>query len=290
MFNSQNFVNQGSSRADKVTRTNLQQNINAETFLTQLKLAITVLTPFCAAVIVKFESDAKYVSEVYHTFAKLKNTIDELPAFVSVSLRETLHNKLAARWEFMYADSHGIAHILDPRFMGDLMPANDREKIEDFIFFTYPYRGTTYPGFDAMVELGLYKSYIESMNPRRLVPLKEGKMTMYTWWKTFIDVKSIPHLTEIAYRVFSSLVSASSSERNWSTFGFIQSKLRNRLGDAETTKLLFVHCNMRELDKKRKRTPEEVEDCGSDAEFPTLADEEDNDGATSMEDNSRDRR
>ena len=47
---------------------------------------------------------------------------------------------------------------------------------------------------------------------------------------------------------------------------------------------------MREIDKKRKRTPEEVEDCGSDAEFPTLADEEDNDGATSMEDNSRDRR
>ena len=133
MFNQHDFINQGSSRADKASRTNLQQNINAETFLTQLKLAITVLTPFCA-VIVKFESDAKCVSEVYHTFAKLKNTIDELPAFVSVSLRETLHNKLAARWEFMYADSHGIAYILDPRFMGDLMPANEREKIEDFIF------------------------------------------------------------------------------------------------------------------------------------------------------------
>jgi hypothetical protein len=167
MFNQHDFINQGSSRADKASRTNLQQNIDAETFLTQLKLAITVLTPFCA-VIVKFESDAKCVSEVYHTFAKLKNTIDELPAFVSVSLRETLHNKLAARWEFMYADSHGIAYILDPRFMGDLMPANEREKIEDFIFFTYPYRGT-YPGFDATVELGLYKSYIEGMNPRILL-------------------------------------------------------------------------------------------------------------------------
>jgi hypothetical protein len=113
---------------------------------------------------------------------------------------------------------------------------------------------------------------------------------MYTWWKTFIDVKSFPSSSDRDSVQFSSLVSASSSERNWSTFGFIQSKLRNRLGDAKTTKLVFVHCNiMRELDKKRKRTPEEVEDCGSDAEFPTLADE-DNDGATSMEDNSRDKR
>lgn len=88
-------------------------------------------------------------------------------------------------------------------------------------------------------------------------------------------MKAFPHLTELAYMVFSVLVSASSSERNWSTFGLIQSKLRNRLGDAKTRKLVFVHCNMRELDKKRKRTPEENEDCGSDADFPTLSDEED---------------
>lgn len=272
MFNQPDFISQGASRADKAARLSLQTNINSEAFLTQLKLAITILTPFCL-LILQFESDDKCVSEIYHAFAKLKTTIDDLPAYVSATLRETLKLKVAARWDFMYADSHGIAYILDPRFMGALMPRVERERIEDFICFTYPYRGS-YPDSDTMIELGQYRTYIENINPRRLALLKDGKITMYTWWKTCIDVKAFPHLTELAYMVFSALVSASSSERNWSTFGLIQSKLRNRLGDAKTRKLVFVHCNMRELDKKRKRTPEEVEDCGSDAEFPTLSDEE----------------
>ena len=34
--------------------------------------------------------------------------------------------------------------------------------------------------------------------------------------------------------------------------GFIHNKLRNRLKDAKVMKLLYVHINMKQLDKKRK--------------------------------------
>jgi hypothetical protein len=53
--------------------------------------------------------------------------------------------------------------------------------------------------------------------------------------------------------VFALSPSASSCERNWSSFGFIQNKLRNRLSDEKTQKLVFIFVNMKMLDKQKNR-------------------------------------
>lgn len=43
-------------------------------------------------------------------------------------------------------------------------------------------------------------------------------------------------------------VSSSSSERNFSSYGFIHNKLRNRLTDGRANKLVFRFCNLPILD------------------------------------------
>jgi hypothetical protein len=34
----------------------------------------------------------------------------------------------------MYGDAHGVAYVLDPRYLGDRMSRTLRKEIEDFIF------------------------------------------------------------------------------------------------------------------------------------------------------------
>ena len=40
----------------------------------------------------------------------------------------------------MYRTAHGVAYLLDPRFIGKEMDAHTRDKVEQFIGFTYPYK------------------------------------------------------------------------------------------------------------------------------------------------------
>ena len=108
------------------------------------------------------------------------------------------------------------------------------------------------------------------MDPKRLIALKDGEISVYDWWYN-TSITEYAHLREIALMVFSVPVSAASCERNWSSFGFIQNKLRNRLSDKKAQTLVFVYTNMRELDKKRKR--EEGSSDPFDIDFPDAMEE-----------------
>ena len=71
------------------------------------------------------------------------------------------------------------------------------------------------------------------------------------WWKTFGT--TTPNLAKLAIRVLSQGTSASSCERNWSTFSLIHTKRRNRLSPNHVEKLVFLHTNLRLLKKIKER-------------------------------------
>lgn len=56
----------------------------------------------------------------------LKNVDADKKAY----LVELVHN----RFNFMYGDAHGVAYILDPRYLGDGMLRTLWNKLEDYIF------------------------------------------------------------------------------------------------------------------------------------------------------------
>ena len=61
------------------------------------------------------------------------------------------------------------------------------------------------------------------------------------WW--LADGTDWPLLSNLALRVFSMAALSASSERNFSTFGFVHSKLCNRLGPDKVKKLVYIKSN-----------------------------------------------
>ncbi|WVZ79531.1 hypothetical protein U9M48_027100, partial [Paspalum notatum var. saurae] len=71
------------------------------------------------------------------------------------------------------------------------------------------------------------------------------------WWAIFGG--DTPVLQRVARRLLSQCVSSSGCERNWSTFAYIHTKLRNRLSHKKLDKLVFVNYNLRlRLDRASK--------------------------------------
>ncbi|MCO5604624.1 hypothetical protein L7F22_058793 [Adiantum nelumboides] len=58
-------------------------------------------------------------------------------------------------------------------------------------------------------------------------------------------------LQRLATRVLSQVSSASTYERNWSTYGFIHSLKRNHLGHNKADDLVYVHSNLRFISRKQ---------------------------------------
>lgn len=61
------------------------------------------------------------------------------------------------------------------------------------------------------------------------------------WW--MVDGTDWPLLKNLVKRVFSMAASSAASERKFSTFGFIHSKLRNRMGPEKVKKLVYIKTN-----------------------------------------------
>ena len=63
-------------------------------------------------------------------------------------------------------------------------------------------------------------------------------------------------------------VSTASSERCFSAFGFVHSKLRNLLGEDQVKKLVYVRSNFIELDKNNeKKYDNDEEEISDDCQY-----------------------
>ena len=63
-----------------------------------------------------------------------------------------------------------------------------------------------------------------------------ANMSSIDWWNSIDDADK-----DLIYRLLSAVASSSGVERVFSTFGLVQSKLRNRLGTEKAAKLVFLY-------------------------------------------------
>jgi hypothetical protein len=78
-----------------------------------------------------------------------------------------------------------------------------------------------------------------------------------SWWSMFGS--NMPTLQCVAKRLLSQCVSSSGCERNWSTFAFIHTKLRNKLGYLKLHELVFINYNLHLRIQRATGTPEPSE-------------------------------
>jgi hypothetical protein len=70
------------------------------------------------------------------------------------------------------------------------------------------------------------------------------RRTMYSvkWW--ICHGENGVYLQSLSACILSQVASSSSTERNWSNYGFIHSVKRNRLGSQKVEDLVYVHSNL----------------------------------------------
>jgi hypothetical protein len=152
-----------------------------------------------------------------------------------------------SRWDFIYGDAHGIAYLLDPRYMGDGMSLNLKDELEEFIWSYYSLGAEV---ANEKVKESMFNQYHEfqvtvlklreSSKSYMYQRLMAGTHKVLDWWAV---KDKWPELRKLAMRIFSLVPSGAESERNFSTEGFIHTKLRNRLSADKVAKLNAIKTN-----------------------------------------------
>ncbi|XP_062202002.1 uncharacterized protein LOC133904521 [Phragmites australis] len=97
---------------------------------------------------------------------------------------------------------------------------------------------------EALIEAETYRTKSLSFSgPLAARMACDGRTHPAQWWSMFGS--STPTLSMLARRLVSQCASSSGCERNWSTFAFIHTKVRNRLSYKKLHKLVYVNYNLR---------------------------------------------
>lgn len=96
-------------------------------------------------------------------------------------------------------------------------------------------------------------------------------MTAIDWWQSCWSEPE-PELTELCTMALAIMPSTGVGERNWSSHGFIHSKLRNRLGHEVVNRLVYVYWNAR-INAERRNFGEDGDDASDDSEGVDLGGE-----------------
>jgi hypothetical protein len=218
-------------------------------FVKKLDECVKILTPIDMFIKI-FQSDAVPCSNVYKAFLDLEDMMRKL-SDVSEDKKAYLVKLVRERFDFMYGDAHGVAYLLDPCYLGDGMSRTLRNEIEDFIY--------KFPTPDGATNQERQMQIAQEYTAFQVEPLKERQQNTFRfkmlgksksilqWW--IADGTDWLLLQNLAMRVFSMAASSAASDRTFSTFGFVHSKLRNRLDPEKVRKLVYIKTNTLQINR-----------------------------------------
>ena len=202
-------------------------------------------------------TDQPFLGEVYDGMdTMVEKTMDifsqESPQllFVDVGFADLVQKIMVDRWNGFNTPLHTLAHALNPRFYDEQLiaqsngkrkaPHQDREVANGVkealmrIFSAHLHKEVKEEFASFAAGLDDY-SDISALDER-------STMTPVRWW--VCHGGNGVHLQTLAIHVLSQVASFSSAERNWSTYGFIHSVKRNKLGSQKVEDLVYVSSNL----------------------------------------------
>ncbi|CAB4039334.1 hypothetical protein DYB30_009596, partial [Paramuricea clavata] len=246
LVSERDFVTAGGAK-QKEKRLAIRAVIMDPDFVKKLDECIRILEPI-EMYIKLFQGDAVPCSDVYKAFLVLEEKMRNM-SNISSEKKEYLAKLVRSRFNFMYGDAHGVCYLLDPRYLGDDMTRRLRNEIEDFIYNFLKNDGTTNKERQEQLAREYTAFRIEALRERRentfRFRLIGQSKSVLQWWKA--DGTDWPLLQDLATHVFSMAASSAASERSFSTFGFIHTKLRNRLGPEKVKKLVYIKTNTAQI-------------------------------------------
>ena len=257
LLGSESHLHTISSARDFIKGTAVQQAecqkvkdiITSNQFIVELKQAFIILDPL-DRLIVKYQSDKVYIPEVIPDFHALPNEFKMLLGshIITQSEFEYLVSIAHSQFLFMYGMSHGLSYLLDPHLLGEGLPPDSHHDLETALFET-PVNNVT-PSSNKTKEIIYmqYKNFVITATREKTIDsfcykmLKKGSTSVLQYW--LVDGKSWLEVQKIVIKLFSMATSSAASERNFSTMGFIHTKLQNSLNVETVEKLVFVKSNL----------------------------------------------
>ncbi|CAG8727259.1 10252_t:CDS:2 [Dentiscutata erythropus] len=138
---------------------------------------------------------------------------------------------IEAWWNYVYYIIIMVAYMLDPRFLEESRIYNI-EAIEYNIFTTF-----TNQKFEQEKSVELFIEIIKFQN--KSFPYNNNII-----WESATILNPDSSLKQLAIKVLKIPTSSAAAEQNFSTFGFIHSKLRNRLNNNQVKKLVYIYENL----------------------------------------------
>ena len=138
--------------------------------------------------------------------------------------------KYQERYDQALTLAHFLAAILTPQSAGQTLSPQEIDPAMEYVADSYPHLPPTVVIYQAKA-----KPFIEYM----FSPTLLESVSPIAWWKSIGDrVDDKDH--QVVSKVPGASASSAGVEQVFSTFGFIPSKIRNRLGTKKSGKLVFV--------------------------------------------------
>ena len=202
-----------------------------------------ILEPVAAAIL-HLEGDKGALSAVQPNFVNIINFYES----------SSLPNKDAAlsaakdRWKEFLTPVVALVYLLDP--MNIKQFGRDSAIMEMAEIFVRRY-------YDDELALNLIRSLWSYVN--RVDGFTEGAflianadLSAHVWWAECRCGPKHAALQSLAIRLLHAPATSATSERNWSAFRFIHSRLRNRLTEEQVEKLVHIFANSKLIDKNQQ--------------------------------------
>jgi Protein of unknown function (DUF 659)/hAT family C-terminal dimerisation region len=211
----------------------MRNNILSEEFWKMLDLMIKILEPMVVALKL-FESDTSTLSTIYSHFNRLIKQINEISWSFSGNIQQLIQN----RWEYSYHPIMMAAYMLDPRFLEE---SKDIEATgyNEFTAFTNK-RYNQEKSVELFVELVKFRQKTSPYD-NETIWMSSSNLNPFVWWQSWPNSE----LQQLAIKILLIPTSSAAAERNFSTFGFIHNKIRNRLHNDRVKKLVYIYGNLR---------------------------------------------
>lgn len=225
-----------------------------------MNLLVKVMEPI-VTLLRLVDSKTPCMGKVYHgCFTVLEQV---RTCSVPEDVKGVLEDLAMSRWAMLHSPLHAAGYLLDPEYWDHEITTNE-EVMEGFDMVVAKLVQDRDDRSTVAQELGKFRAKV-GLFARQTVQDSAASMPAHLWWHTWGG--SVPLLQSLAVKVLSQVASACSCERNWSTYDFIHSPLRNKLSPRTAESLVYVFSNLRLLDT--------VTDVEYEEEYVPWAEEED---------------
>lgn len=216
--------------------TNIVQKVNDAYLYMQAQDLATNLKPVAKALDRTQANDCN-MAECCEIWLSLRDTLGESP-----DITESMKTAILKRFDEAVTPNHLLANMLDPRYLGRNLTVDDENSAEGVIaeinsdimplLYAFAAKGQPFPAhfFEDTMRLGTPPSI---------------------WWRTLQrklrNSAGIGELAKISCQLNKFPASSAAIERVFSSFGLVQTRLRNRLSLEKTAKLVTCYRNLRDM-------------------------------------------